>query len=109
MMKTLRNSLVALILATSLLAAGGAWAWTNETMVKSVTTGSRTLLLEENITVKAGDQTEIRDTEGARIDFSEIPNPVDVAPGHVVVKVVGVRSGNTVNATAITVRPIVAQ
>ncbi len=108
MTKKIRNGLVALLLAMSWLAPSGAWAWADETTVQSVTAGSRTLVLEDNITVKASDRTEIRDNDGVRIDFSEIPLPVDVAPGVVMVKVEGVRSGNVVNATKITLRPVLA-
>ncbi|MBW2396571.1 MAG: hypothetical protein JRG95_20155 [Deltaproteobacteria bacterium] len=109
MTKKIRSGLVALILAMSWLAASGAWAWTDETTVESLVAGSRTLLLEDNITVRASDQTEIRDSNGVRIDFSEIPAPIDVAPAVVMVKVEGVLSGNTVQATKITVRPLLTQ
>ena len=108
MTKKIRNGLVALILAMSWFVASGASAWSDETRLESVAASSRTLVLEDNITVRASDQTEIRDNNGVRIDFSEIPVPVDVAPAVVMVKVDGVRSGNVVQATKILVRPLLA-
>ncbi|MCP3984874.1 MAG: hypothetical protein GY723_10830 [bacterium] len=109
MMKKIRTGLLAVILATCWFAATEAWAWSDENRMESLVAGSRTLKLEDGITVRVGDSTEIRDSEGDRIDFSEIPDPIEVAPAWVVVKVEGVLSGKTVNATSVTVRPLVAE
>ena len=105
----IRTGLWALALTAVLLVAGAAWAWTDETTVQSKVEGSRSLVLEDDITVRASDSTEIRDTNGVLIDFAAIPDPVDVAPGVVMVRVEGVLSGNIVQATKITVRPLLLQ
>ena len=104
-----RAGLVALVLAASLLVAGAASAWSDELTVQSKVPGSNSLVLEDGLTARVSDSTEIRNADGVRIDFADIPDPVDVAPGVVMVRVEGSRSGTTVQATKITVRPLLLQ
>lgn len=105
----IRRGLWAVALAASLLLAGGAWAWSSEAIVLSKPAGGTSLVLEDDITVRVDDSTEIRDENGVRIQFSDIPDPLDVAPGYVMVRVEGSLSGNTVQATKITLRPLLVE
>lgn len=109
MTRKIRSGLWALALAASLLVAVGAWAWSDETRVLSKPAGGNSLVLEDDITVRVDDSTEIRDENGLRIQLSDIPDPLEVAPGIVVVRVEGTLSGNTVQASKITLRPLLVE
>lgn len=105
----IRPGLWALALTAVLLTATGAWAWSDETRVLSKSMGSSSLLLEDDITVLVDDSTEIRDVNGVRMQFADLPDPLDAAPGIVVLRVEGSLSGKTVQATKITMRPLIRQ
>ncbi len=106
MTKTIRCGLAALVVAASLLLAGAASAWSDETTVQSKAPGSSSLLLEDDVTVRVGPSTEIRNANGVRIQYADIPDPEEVKPASVMVRVEGSRSGSVVTASKITVRPL---
>ncbi|MAE95704.1 MAG: hypothetical protein CL910_13695 [Deltaproteobacteria bacterium] len=102
--KPTRTILLALAVSLGLATAG--FGFEVENILVSKISETRTLNLEDGVTVKVSDSTEIRTREGERVSFADIPNPEDVAPGHVGIKVEGSKSGNTINASKVTIQNV---
>lgn len=95
---------IALALAATLALATAGWGFEVENILVAKVSASRTLNLEDGITVKVSDSTEIWTREGERVSFADIPDPEDVKPGQVGLEVEGIKSGSTVNATKVTIQ-----
>ncbi len=95
----LRKALVAAL--ASCLFAAAASAGTVEGLLLAKVSATRTLKMEDGITVQVQDDTEIRDRDGKRLSLDDIPDPVEVA-GSVMLTVEGPSSNGTVQATRIT-------
>ena len=80
----LRNGLVAAL--ASCLLATAASAGTVEGLLLAKVSATRTLKMEDGITVQVQDSTQIRDRHGKTLVLDDIPDPMEV-PGDVMLTV----------------------
>jgi hypothetical protein len=97
---------MALALVASLAVATAGWSFETENILVSKVSATRTLHLEDGITVKVSDSTTFQNQQGDKLSFADIPRPEDVAPAFVGLKVEGSRSGSTINARKVTLQNI---
>ena len=92
------------LVATAFLAAP-AMAGTVENILTAKIASSKTLKLEDGITVKVQPSTDLRGEKGEKITFDDIPDPATF-PGHVMLKVEGPKIGSTVQATKLKIQAL---
>jgi len=105
---TMRTGLLTLLagLVACGLLAGTAAAEKIENVLVTKIASTSTLKLEDGITVKVQPSTEIRNQEGERIKFEDIPDPAEMKYGMVVLSVEGPKTSSGIQATKLKIEEI---
>lgn len=104
MKRKIMRGLTAVFLASAFLASPVLGATVENLLVTKIES-TNTLKLEDGISVKVQDSTEIRDEHGERITFADIPDPA-TTQGAVMLRVDGSSVSGTIRASKVKVHKI---